>query len=197
MDDMIVLNFEKVALSDDDFIELCADNRDFLFETTARKELIIMTPPGPKTGFQNTILAADLVIWARQDGRGIALVPGVVYHLPNGARRGPDASWVRKELWDALMEEKREKLPQFCPDFVAELMSPSDRRPARFRMLQAKMEEYIANGAELAWLIDPFQKKAHIYRPGQPIQVLEEPQTISGEPVLSGFVFNVAQIWQV
>jgi Uma2 family endonuclease len=195
-DDMIVLNFEKVALSDDDFIELCADNRDFILETTAQKELLIMALPGAKTGRRNTILATDLEIWARHDGRGITFSPFTPFHLPNGARRAPDASWLTKQSWNALTEEQQEKLPPLCPDFVAELMSPSDRRPYRFRMLQAKMDEYISNGAKLGWLIDPYQKRVYVYRPDEPVQTLEDPHEVSGEPLLRGFLFNAAQLWQ-
>ena len=100
-DDFIVLNFEKVGLSDEQFVELCADNREINFEFTARKELVIMTPPGGKTMRRNTILATDLENWARQDGRGITFVPFGVFKLPNGAMRGPDASWVKNERWNA------------------------------------------------------------------------------------------------
>src|SRR5262249_40920683 len=158
--------------------------------------LVIMGPPGPKTGRRNTILCTDLEIWARKDGKGVTFGPFTVFKLPNGARRGPDASWVRNEQWAALTDEQQERIAQFCPDFVVELMSETDKRPVRFRMLQAKMDEYMANGAQLAWLIDPFKRKVYIYSPGQPIQTLDNPTTISGEPTLPGFVFSVAQIWR-
>jgi Uma2 family endonuclease len=195
-DDMVLLNFEKVALSDDDFIELCADNPELNFETTAQKELIVMTPPGGKTGRRNVVLTTDLEMWSRQNRKGITFSQNTIFRLPNGARRGPDASWLSNKRWDALTDEQQEKLPPLCPDFVAELMSPSDKRPYRFRMLQAKMHEYIANGAQLGWLIDPYKKRVHVYRPGEPVQTLEEPRTISGDPVLPGFVFNTSQLWQ-
>ena len=195
-DDWVVLNLENVALSDEQFIELCADNGELMFELTAQKELVIMTPPGPKTGRRNTVLCTDLEIWARQDGTGITFVPYTIFTHPNGAKRGPDASWVKRERWDAISSAEQEKLPTLCPDFVAELMSPSDRRPVRFRMLQAKMEEYIANGARLAWMIDPFKKNVYIYRPGQPVEFLENPATLYGDPVLPGFVFNINDLWQ-
>ena len=118
-----------------------------------------------------------------------------MFALPNGARRAPDASWVRRERWDALSKEEQEKLTTFFPDFVVELMSRSDRRPVRFRMLQAKMAEYIATGAQLGWLIDPYKKRVYIYRPNEPVECLENPETVSGEPVLPGFTFHVSQIW--
>jgi Uma2 family endonuclease len=195
-EDFLILNVEKVGLSDEQFMELCSDNRELSFELTAQKELVIMTLPGAKTIRRNTTLSTDLEIWARQDATGIAFNQGGLFHLPNGAKRGPDASWVRNERWNALTDEQQEKIPPFCPDFVAVLMSPSDKRQVRFRMLQAKMTEYVVNGAQLGWLIDPFNKKVYIYRPGLEVQTLENPTTLSGDPVLPGFIFNVAQIWQ-
>src|SRR5262249_19162703 len=144
------------------------------FELTAQKDLVIMTPPGPGTGRRNTAISTNLEIWARQDRTGVTFAPNTLFKLRNGAKRGPDASWVPREKWDALSyEEQEEKIPLLCPDFVIELMSPSDRRPVRFRMLQAKMEEYIANGVRLAWLIDPFHKNVYVYRPDTPIVCLE------------------------
>ena len=195
-DGLVVLNFEKVGLSDDQFIELCSDNRDFQFELTAQKELVIMTPPGGKTGRRNEEITIGLGNWARQDGTGITFANGTLFHLPNGAKRGPDASWVRLEKWNSLTDEQQEKIPPFCPDFVVELMSPSDRRPARFRMVQATMDEYIANGAQLGWLIDPFQKIVNVYRPGQAVERLQNPGTLYGDPVLPGSVFQTTELWQ-
>ena len=155
-----------------------------------------MTPPGPKTGRRNVGITTNLEIWARKDGTGITFANGTLFHLPNGARRGPDASWVRREKWDSLTDEQQEKIAPFCPDFVVELMSPSDRRPFRFRMLQAKMDEYMANGAQLGWLIDPFQKQVYVYRRGQAVECLQNPNTLYGDPVLPGFVFEATEVWQ-
>ena len=195
-EDLVILNLEKVGLSDDQFVELCSDNRDFQFELTAQKELLIMTPPGPKTGRRNEAITVSLGIWARQNGTGVTFSVGTLFHLPNGAKRGPDASWVRREKWDALSDEEQEKLLVLIPDFVVELMSPSDKRPVRFKLLQAKMEEYIANGVQLGWLIDPFQKSVYIYRPGQPVEYLSNPTALHGDPVLPGFAFHVDELWQ-
>jgi len=196
-EDWVILNLENVALSDEQFIELCADNRELHLEFTAQKELVIMALPGPGTGQRNSIIFGDLDDWARKDGRGITFVPGTLFGLPNGSKRAPDGAWVRSERWEALDEEEQEyKIPILCADFVLELMSPSDSRPVRFRMLQAKMEEYIANGVQLAWLIDPFKKVVHIYRPGQPVERLENPSTLHGHPVLPGFVFKTEEFWK-
>ena len=151
VEDFVVLNVGKVGLSDEQFVELCADNRELHLELTAQKELLIMPLPGAKTGRRNESITTSLANWARQDGTGVTFATSTPFQLPNGANRAPDASWLRRKKWDALTDDQQEKLPPLCPDFVVELMSPSDRRrPVRFRMLQAKMEEYIANGVRLA-----------------------------------------------
>lgn len=156
-----------------------------------------MSLPGPGTGRRNTILCTNLDIWARQNGAGVTFGPLILFALPNGAKRAPDASWLRCERWDALSEEEKDNVPYLCPDFVVELMSPSDKRSVRFKMLQAKMNEYIDSGAQLGWLIDPFKKNVYIYRPGKPVECLENPATLYGDPVLPGFVFEIAELWQV
>src|SRR5947207_4258970 len=149
--DFVLLNFEKVGLSDEQFVELCSDNRDFHLEFTAQKELVIVTLPGGKTGRRSAIICRRLGNWAEKDGTGVTFGPLTLFALPNGARRAPDASWLKNQRWEALTDEQQEKLTPVCPDFVLELMSPSDRRPARFKMLQSKMAEYIENGAQLGW----------------------------------------------
>jgi len=114
-----------------------------------------------------------------------------MFTLPNGAKRSPDASWIRRERWEALSEAQQEGIGPLCPDFVVELCSPSDRLP----VLQEKMQEYIDNGARLGWLIDPLERRVYIYRPGQPIEQLADPATLSGDPVLPGFVLPVGELW--
>ena len=195
-EDFVVLNVEKVGLSDEQFVELCSDNRELHLELTAQKELVIMSPPGGKTGRRATIICNDLENWAKRDGRGITFVPFTLFALPNGAKRAPDASWVSREKWNSLTDAQQEGIPPLCPDFVVELMSPSDKRPVRFRMLQAKMKEYIANGAQLGWLIDPFKKNVYVYRPRKPVEFVENPTTIHGDPVLPGFVLQISEVWQ-
>jgi Uma2 family endonuclease len=111
--------------------------------------------------------------------------------LPNGARRSPDVSWIRKDRWDALSPEERRGFSPLCPDFVLELRSPSDS----LRMLQDKMQEYIDNGAGLGWLIDPTERVVYVYRPGENVERLEAPEEISGEPVLPRFVLRLGSIW--
>ena len=191
--DSLVLNVETVGLSDEQFFQLCLDNRELHLELTAQKELVIMTLPGGKTGRRNEIICRRLGNWAEQDGTGITFVPLTLFILPSGAKRAPDASWLRRERWDTLTDEQQEKAPPLCPDFVVELMSRSDRR--KLKMLQSKMAEYIDNGAQLGWLIDPFNKNVYIYRPGKSVQRLENPATIHGDSVLPGFIFQLSEIW--
>ena len=112
--------------------------------------------------------------------------------MPNGAVRSPDLAWVRRPRWEALTQEQREEaFSPLCPDFVLELRSLSD--PLRY--VQAKMEEYMDNGAQLGWLIDPLEKKVYVYRPQAPIEILDNPQTVSGGPVLPGFVLELGPVW--
>lgn len=191
--DSVVLNIGKVGLSDEQFFQLCHDNRELHLELTAQKELVIMALPGGKTGRRNTRFCYRLEAWSEKDGTGITFIPLTLFVLPNRAMRAPDGSWLRLDRWNALTDEQQESAPPLCPDFVMELMSKSQK--SRLKMLQAKMAEYIANGAQLGWLIDPFKKNVYIYRPGEPAQRLENPTTIHGDPVLPGFVFQLTEIW--
>ena len=187
----LVLNVEKVGLTEEQFFQLCSDNSDLFMELTAQKELIIMSPNGLKSSWRENILSTRLTNWAEKDGTGIVYGPCAGYTLPNGAIRGPDASWVRRERIAAFSKKELEKFGHLCPDFAAEIRSPTNT----LTELQDKMDEYIANGAQLGWLIDPFEARVYIYRPGQAVECLENPATISGDPVLPGFVFNVSEIW--
>ena len=187
----LVLNLQNVGITDEQFVQLCRDNSDLSMELTARKELIIMAPKGLMTGWRENILLTELTNWARKNGAGIVLSSDTTYRLPNGAPRGPGASWVRRDRLVGFTKRELEKFGQLCPDFVAEVMSPSDT----LAELQDKMAEYIANGARLGWLIDPFNSCVYVYRQGLAVECLENPVTLTSEPVLPGFVFNVAEIW--
>lgn len=114
-----------------------------------------------------------------------------MFRPPNGAHRSPDVAWISLARWSALPPEDQETFPPLCPDFGVELRSPSDS----LRSLQAKMQEYLENGARLGWLIDPKAKQVEIYRPGQAIEVLQSPEALSGEEVLPGFGLELGQIF--
>ena len=182
-----VLNIESVGLSPEQFFRLCGDNPELRLELTARKEIIVMSPTNSKTGMLNAEINRQLGNWAEKDGRGVVFDSNTGFTLPNGAARSPDASWILRKRWDALTPEQQEVFAPICPDFVVELRFRSDR----LATLQEKMEEYLANGAKLGWLIDPLEKKVHIYRPGAPVEVLDNPPEISGDPLLKGFVLKL------
>ena len=146
-----------------------------------------MPPTGGETGAQNFNLIAQFGVWVKQDGTGKGFDSSTVFSLPNGAKRSPDLSWVRNERWDALTQKERKEFPPLCPDFVVELRSRTDL----LKNLKDKMEEYIENGAQLGWLIGPIDKKAYVYRQGMPVQVLDNPRNVSGEPFLKRFVLDV------
>ncbi|HEY9876689.1 MAG TPA: Uma2 family endonuclease [Candidatus Obscuribacterales bacterium] len=180
-----------IKLTDEQFFQLCQNHRDYRFERTALGELIIMPPTGGETGKSNFELSVQLGIWNKQNNLGVAFDSSTAFKLPNGADRSPDASWVRKERWDALTPKQREKFPPLCPDFVVELRSPSDS----LKTLREKMQEYMDNQARLGWLLDRPNKRVEIYRQGRDVEILESPTTLSGEDVLPGFVLDLSEIF--
>ena len=185
------LNMRATRLTEEQFVQLCQENRDLRFELTADKELVIMAPTGSETGRRSGELFYSLTVWAKKDGAGLSFDSSTGFRLPNGAIRSPDASWVRRERWQALTPEQQRGFAPLCPDFVLELRSPTDQ----LSPLHEKMQEYIANGARLGWLIDPPQKRVSIYRPDQAVEQLGTPSSLSGEPILPGFVLDLNEIW--
>ncbi len=178
-------------MSDREFFEFCQSNRDWRIEQTSGGDIIIMPPTGGETGRRNFRLSVLFGMWAEKDGTGFGFDSSTAFTLPNGAKRSPDLAWIKRERWEALTAEERDIFPPLCPDFVVELRSQSDA----LQPLQAKMEEYLANGALLGWLIDPLEKKVYVYRPDQEVRCLDNPETISGDPVLPGFVLDLNQLW--
>jgi Uma2 family endonuclease len=188
----LVLRLEPVIdMSDEQFFELCQLNRDLRLERTRQGDLVIMPPTGSETGRMNFELTGLLGHWVRADGTGVGFDSSTGFTLPKGATRSPDLAWVKRERWEAVTPEQRQQFPPPCPDFVLELRSPSDA----LATVQAKMQEYLDSGAQLGWLIDPIEKKVYIYRPQAPLTSLDNPQTISGEPVLPGFVLELGRVW--
>jgi Uma2 family endonuclease len=179
------------TVTPEEFEQLCAEYTDLRLELTSTGELIVMNGPGLKTGRRNSNLTRQLDVWTENDSSGVCFDSSAIFALPNGARCSPDASWVRLEKWDRLSERQQESFAPICPDFVVELRSPSDRLPVLFD----KMSEYIANGASLGWLIDPFKRQVYVYEPNQEVVILDNPDTVSGEPVLPGFKLNLSSVW--
>jgi Uma2 family endonuclease len=181
-----------IQLTDEEFEQLCRSNPDLRLERSAKGELIAMSPTGSESGHYNIELATDLTLWNRQARLGVTFDSSTGFTLPNGAIRSPDAAWIEQSRWDALSPEQKRKFAPICPDFAIELKSPSDE----IQPLQAKMKEYLDNGLCLGWLIDPSTHTVEIYRPEQPVEVLKNPATLSGELVLPGFVLDLTVIWR-
>jgi Uma2 family endonuclease len=179
-----------IDLTDEQFFQLCQNNRDLRFERTAKGEILIMPPTGGETSKRNFEVAVQLGIWNKQTNLGVCFDSNGGFTLPNGADRSPDVSWVRRERWEALTPEQREKFVPLCPDFVVELRSPSDS----LEKVREKMREYMDNGARLGWLLNPQDQQVEIYRPDRDVEILGNPATLSGEDVLPGFVLDLIPI---
>jgi Uma2 family endonuclease len=179
-------------VTQDQFEQLALTNRDVAMERTAEGELIVMAPTGGNTGKRNARLTAILWVWNETQRLGEVFDSSTIFRLPNGASRSPDAAWVQIDRWNALALGDQERFPPICPDFVVELRSKTDT----LSDMQDKMDEYMSNGAQLGWLIDPQARQVHLYRPGQSPEVLNAPNVLSGDPVLPGFQLEMQPFWR-
>ncbi len=177
-------------MTDEEFYFFCQENPDYTFERNADGTIVtLMGQTGGETGRKNSELNAELMIWNRQTKPGIVFDSSTGFRLPNGATRGPDAAWISNEQWATLTPDQRKRFPPVCPDFLVELMSESDT----LADIEAKMREYIANGCQLGWLIDPKTEEVRIYRADGSVSVLHGfSQKLSGESVLPAFEFDLA-----
>jgi Uma2 family endonuclease len=181
-----------INLTDDQLFELCQLNRDWRIEYTAQGELIVMPPTGGETGSQNAEITFQVQLWTRGDQTGVAFDSSTGFKLPNGATRSPDAAWVRRSRLAGLTREQKQKFLPLCPDFVIELRSPTDNLQA----VLDKMQEYLDNGAQLGWLLDPLTRWVHVYLPQRSPEILDAPNTLSADPLLPGFVLDLRKIWE-
>ncbi|MGF1493570.1 MAG: Uma2 family endonuclease [Microcoleaceae cyanobacterium] len=177
----------KIHVTDELFCKICQQNPELRLERTAVGELIVNPPTGSETSGYNADLITDFNIWSRKTKLGKVFDCGGGFKFPNGATRSPDVSWIQWDRWNALTPEQQDQFAPIAPDFVLELMSPSDK----LTDVQDKMQEYMNNGVRLGWLINRTGKIVEIYRPGQPVQVVSIPCTLSGEHVLPGFELEV------
>ena len=179
------------SMTDEQFFEFCQMNRNLRIERNQYGEISIMPPTGSETGNRNFNVALQLGNWSEKDGTGICFDSSTGFKLSTGAERSPDASWMKLERWNLLSEEEQQGFAPICPDFVIELRSKSDT----LKPLQEKMEEYMReSGIRLGWLIDRKNKRVYVYRP-QSVECLENPDSVSAEDVLSGFVLNMSKVW--
>lgn len=178
-------------MTDEAFAAFSAEHPDLNFEMSAEGELIIMAPTHSDTGVSNFEIAGELRNWARKDRRGYGCDSSTGFVLPNGARRSPDASWTLKTRVQQLGAARRKSFWHLCPDFVIEVRSDSDR----LKPLQNKMVEYLEQGAQLGWLIDPENRIIEIYRPGGKMKKRTGLNKIEGEGPVAGFVLDLTYVW--
>lgn len=174
------------------FRKVCRENPDWRFELTAEGDLLIMPPTGGETGARSGRVTAQLILWADRDGSGVVFDSSTGFELPNEAIRSPDAAWVARTRLARLTRSQKQKFIPLAPDFIVEVKSPTDS----MRVLQAKMREFVATGTRLGWLIDPQERTVYVYRPHAAVRRMNNPSTLSGEPVLPGFTLALGPIWE-
>lgn len=191
-DPLLVLRFPPpLTLTQAQFYEFCLANPEVKMELTAQGEVVIV-PTGWNSSEQGAEVVFQLKQWARMRGGRVA-GPNAGFDLPSGATRSPDAAWIAAERFAPIPRESLNRFLPLCPDFVVEVRSASDRLKDQV----AKMDDYMANGAQLAWLIDPLERRVHVYRPGQAPVIFDHPDSVSADPELPGFTLDLAPVWGV
>jgi Uma2 family endonuclease len=178
-------------MTDEAFAELCAEHPDLNLELSAHGELIIMPLTYTLTGARNNEISRQLSNWALQDGQGATFDSSTGWSLPNGARRSPDAAWVFKHRIQELDPTAFSRYWPICPNFVIELRSQSDK----MRALRDNMDEWLANGAQFGWLIDPDSRSVEIFHPGHESELRVGVTTLHGEGPVQGFALDLARVW--
>ncbi len=190
MDTDMLVTFRTVRpMSDDEFFEFCQINDTLEFERDSHGNIILMSPTGSIGGGFNADVTTALNVWNRQSGLGKVFESSSGFKLPDGSIRSPDVSWIRKERWNAISREEKLKFAPICPDFVIEIRSVSDG----LQYLVDKMKEYMANGAQLGWLIDSFDEKVHVFRIDGTVEIKQINEILSDEEILPGFSIDLTE----
>ncbi len=179
----LTIDFSTASFTDDQFYYLCRQNEAFCFEMTAQGEVIVMSPVGGDSGEREADFITDVKIWNRASALGHVFSSSTMFRLPNGAKRSPDAAWVETNRWNSLTPAERQKFPPISPDFVIELRSATDS----LKVLRDKMQEYLANGVKLGWMLNPQDQQVEIYELGQRVVTIALPTTLSGGTLMPGF----------
>ena len=190
IDQPVRLRFER-PMTDEELMRFCAANEMVRVERDTNGELILMSPSGSGTGRTNSELIYQLAAWARETNSGVTFDSNAGFTLPDGSMRSPDAAWIAWPRWNALSKEEQAGFAPICPEFVIELRSPSDS----LAELQAKMRSWVANGAEVAWLVDPARKTVEVYRPGREAEVVAGGSVVEGDGPVAGFVLELGRVW--
>jgi Uma2 family endonuclease len=187
--DFLPATLTAPELTEAEFLAFCHKFPDYRVEYSAEGTLIIMAPADLETGIRSSLIVHRLMQWAEKQGPGSVVGPDAGFYFRDGSRRSPDAAWFNEERWQKTRKPES-RYPVFAPEFVIELRSPEDR----LRLLQEKMEEYIDNGVQLAWLIDPQGRTVTIYRPSRSPELLSNPATVQGEGPVDGFTLSLDKI---
>jgi len=185
-------DYSGEKFTDAEYLAFCRANPNLRLERTAEGEILIVPPAGFESSYRNSKVTAQLGTWADQDGRGVVTDSSGQYFLADGSALSPDAAWVSNSALRSLSRQKRKEFLHLCPEFVIEVMSPSDR----LKQAKAKMEQWIANGAQLAWLIDGDAQTVYVYRKGHPVKTHRDINKLAGEGPVEGFVLQLAAIWK-
>ncbi|MBD2665475.1 Uma2 family endonuclease [Richelia sinica] len=190
MDNITLYLPPSIKITDEQLFKICQINELIRFERNADASILLKPLLGGITSNINAGLTTQLANWNDDKSQGVVFGSDVGFILPNGAIYSPSAAWIKLERWDTLTDQEKQKFPPICPDFVIELLSPSDS----LKTAQEKMREYIDNGVRLGFLINRKSRHVEIYRPGKEAEVLESPGTVLGEDVLKSFVLNLGMI---
>ena len=181
----------KEKIGEDEYLAVCQLNERLVIERNQEGDWEIQSLNGAIDSLRNAVLTSAVGDWAKKDGTGIGFGAFTGFILPNGAVRAPDLAWIRREKWETLSDDQKERFAPFSPDFVVEVRAKHEC----LKELQAKLEEYVANGSLLGWLLDPEEHTAYVYRERAPVEVLKNAEAISGEPLLRGLSLDLTELW--
>lgn len=191
MIELMTIHTKAFRMTDEEFVRFCEDNPDLRIERTSEKDILIMAPSFARTGIIHSIINSRLVDWSLKTKSGLITDSSTGFYLPDTSMRAPDLAWIPMKKWKEFAEEEKNSFLKYCPEFVIEVKSKSDRT----KEIRSKMESWIKNGARLAWLIDPQEEKVWIYRKNGSIQEISGfDNSLSGEDVLSSFTFELKDL---
>ena len=178
-------------LSDEELMRFSETNKPYKIERNKEGDLTVMTPVGGRGGTHEFYIASSLFNWIEQSGTGVGFGSNTGFNLPDGSCLSPDAAWLSLPRWNALTPQQQIGFPPLCPEFVIEIRSQSDSR----RLLDLKMQLWLENGAQLAWLIDPIDSNAAVYCSGAAILTLDRPEILEGSGPVTGFNLHTTRVW--
>ena len=181
---------EDLRMNDDEFTRFCQDNPDLKFERRKNGDIVFGANTGGETGNKNFEISADFAIWNRQTKFGKFFDSSTAFRLSDTSIMSPDVSAIAQDRWDSLTPEQRRKIVPLCPDFVLELKSPNDR----MKDAKEEMDDWMANGCRLGWLIAPDEQKTYIYRPDQEPREISGLGQLSGETILQCFTLDLTTL---